>query len=413
MSPALLGKQVDGIWHTGIVVYNREYYFGGGICADPIGGTPYGTPHTIESMGTSTKTPTEFRDFLSSIAPNFTFATYHLLDNNCNNFSDQCCQFLVGKSIPQYILDLPSEAMNSPLGPVIRPFIEQMQSAIQQQSVGHEVQLQSSSSARAIPNTSVLSPTSNNAIPAAGSRSRPYWSSPVTLEKGDRKVISSKLQEFAPEYKQNPEELAQLSSKLPPHKAFPALDLLRLHVAESAAIADEFASLFHTLAHRFILSEDVPVAARMMTLRGAVNTFKHSTSSESMCRGENLNTVVDCITDALTKENALIHKTGALLALNLAGAHRRHFKIPKLEEDKLVQLLFCIVERLNAGATPAAAEARPLLCALIVLVDEDPDAVVLVKTFGLDLEVYQNEESCADGHTRTAASDLDEILSSG
>ena len=31
-SPMFLGKQIDGIWHTGIVVYGREYYFGGGIC---------------------------------------------------------------------------------------------------------------------------------------------------------------------------------------------------------------------------------------------------------------------------------------------------------------------------------------------------------------------------------------------
>ena len=23
------GKQIDGIWHTGIVVYGREYFFGG------------------------------------------------------------------------------------------------------------------------------------------------------------------------------------------------------------------------------------------------------------------------------------------------------------------------------------------------------------------------------------------------
>jgi hypothetical protein len=27
----LLGKQIDGIWHTGIIVYGKEFYFGGGI----------------------------------------------------------------------------------------------------------------------------------------------------------------------------------------------------------------------------------------------------------------------------------------------------------------------------------------------------------------------------------------------
>ena len=31
-SQALIGKQIEGLWHTGIVVYGTEYFFGGGIC---------------------------------------------------------------------------------------------------------------------------------------------------------------------------------------------------------------------------------------------------------------------------------------------------------------------------------------------------------------------------------------------
>ena len=34
MSKQLVGKQIDGIWHTGIVVYGKEYYYGGGISYD-------------------------------------------------------------------------------------------------------------------------------------------------------------------------------------------------------------------------------------------------------------------------------------------------------------------------------------------------------------------------------------------
>lgn len=29
MSGMLLGRQIDGIWHTAVVVYGREYFFGG------------------------------------------------------------------------------------------------------------------------------------------------------------------------------------------------------------------------------------------------------------------------------------------------------------------------------------------------------------------------------------------------
>lgn len=31
LSPSLIGKQIDGIWHTGIVVYGKEYFYSGGI----------------------------------------------------------------------------------------------------------------------------------------------------------------------------------------------------------------------------------------------------------------------------------------------------------------------------------------------------------------------------------------------
>lgn len=45
--------------------------------------------------------------------------TYSLFTHNCNNFTEEVAQFLVGKSIPQYILDLPKEVLNSNLNPVL------------------------------------------------------------------------------------------------------------------------------------------------------------------------------------------------------------------------------------------------------------------------------------------------------
>ena len=33
MSMAVVGKQVDMIPHTGVVVHGKEYFFGGGICS--------------------------------------------------------------------------------------------------------------------------------------------------------------------------------------------------------------------------------------------------------------------------------------------------------------------------------------------------------------------------------------------
>ena len=41
-SKQFTGRQIDGIWHTGIVVYEKEYYYGGGVSYDHPACTPFG-----------------------------------------------------------------------------------------------------------------------------------------------------------------------------------------------------------------------------------------------------------------------------------------------------------------------------------------------------------------------------------
>ncbi|KAK3588774.1 hypothetical protein CHS0354_003010 [Potamilus streckersoni] len=139
MSPMILGKQLDGIWHTGLVVYGQEFFFGGmgGIETCQPGGTILGNPTKIEHLG-KTQVPYEmFVDYLRELSvTTFRAECYHLLEHNCNSFSSEVAQFLTGKDIPSYVTGLPAEVLSTPFGQMIKPFIDAMS---MQPSGGHSL----------------------------------------------------------------------------------------------------------------------------------------------------------------------------------------------------------------------------------------------------------------------------------
>ncbi|BAT84367.1 uncharacterized protein HKW66_Vig0245130 [Vigna angularis] len=130
LSMSFLGKAIEGIWHTGIVVYGDEYYFGGGIQHCPAGSTPYGTPLKVVELGVTHVPKDVFEVYLQEISPRYLPETYSLLTHNCNNFSNEISQFLVGVSIPEYILQLPNEVMSSPMGALIMPMIQNLETTL-------------------------------------------------------------------------------------------------------------------------------------------------------------------------------------------------------------------------------------------------------------------------------------------
>ena len=136
MSLSIIGKQLDGIWHSGIAVYGVEYFYGGGICAAPAGRAIPHLPYQEISLGQTTKTQIELEVFLQSINSRFTQATYSLLRHNCNNFANEVAQFLLGSGIPEHIIRLPQEFLTSPMGAMLAPMIEGMEQRMRQEMVG-------------------------------------------------------------------------------------------------------------------------------------------------------------------------------------------------------------------------------------------------------------------------------------
>ncbi|KAG2225956.1 hypothetical protein INT45_006652 [Circinella minor] len=126
MSMSLTGRQIDGIWHTAVVLYGHEFYYGQGILSSPPGTTHLGPPLEVIDMGETYLPEEVVVEYIDSQRSVFTAEKYHLLDFNCNTFSNSLCQFLTGRNIPQHISDLPADFLNTPFGQSIRPMIEGM-----------------------------------------------------------------------------------------------------------------------------------------------------------------------------------------------------------------------------------------------------------------------------------------------
>ncbi|KAF5855515.1 hypothetical protein ETB97_009092, partial [Aspergillus alliaceus] len=93
----LTGTHMDAIYHTSIVLDGVEYYFGHGIQTSVPGSTHHGQPME---------------------------RSYDLFLHNCNNFTQDLAMFLVGKSIPDHIRNLPQTFLSTPFGQMMKPQIE-------------------------------------------------------------------------------------------------------------------------------------------------------------------------------------------------------------------------------------------------------------------------------------------------
>ncbi|KIY45654.1 DUF862-domain-containing protein [Fistulina hepatica ATCC 64428] len=126
LSRQLTGRQIDGIWHTSVVVFGREVFYGQGIDITPPGRSHHGTPLQILDMGETGIDEETFHEYIEEVREHYTAEKYHLLEFNCNSFTNDCVGFLTGGSIPDYIKDLPSDFLSTPFGASLRPTIDAM-----------------------------------------------------------------------------------------------------------------------------------------------------------------------------------------------------------------------------------------------------------------------------------------------
>lgn len=117
LSRQLLGRHFEGVWHTSIVVHwsdnssPQEYFFGGalGIEITRPGGSHHGSPVQIVQMGETEIDFDTWNVILDDLRDMYRPEAYNLMNFNCNNFSNDVANILVGKDIPEHITSLPTD----------------------------------------------------------------------------------------------------------------------------------------------------------------------------------------------------------------------------------------------------------------------------------------------------------------
>lgn len=138
MSMALVGKHVELIPHTGIVVFGKEYFFGSGPCQGQPGQTVGMPPTKILDLGTTSKTMQELEAHIrSALAGIHSAENYNLCNHNCNHYADDVVKFLLdGQGLPDGIVNVADEALSTPQGQSLRAMIETMDAQMRSNTGG-------------------------------------------------------------------------------------------------------------------------------------------------------------------------------------------------------------------------------------------------------------------------------------
>jgi len=121
-SKFLLGQKLDGVWHSGLNLFGREYFYGSGMYkmrTEEMEQFFQMRPQRVHVLGFIHLEQCDFERYLLSIKPAFTAEFYDLVWWNCNDFTDVVCRHLFGRGIPLYVLEPPKTLAESTLGKLV------------------------------------------------------------------------------------------------------------------------------------------------------------------------------------------------------------------------------------------------------------------------------------------------------
>merc|ERR1712136_340603 len=144
LSPILLGRHLEAIYHSSVLVYGEEYWFGGKIFKNlppnrrcfgepltesrvPLQASEYFPELRVVRLGHTLATCEEFHRHLNGeTSLEFTSESYDVMTHNCNTFSNEAITLLTGHGIPDAVRRLPELVVNTPTVQLLRPLLNKI-----------------------------------------------------------------------------------------------------------------------------------------------------------------------------------------------------------------------------------------------------------------------------------------------
>lgn len=123
-SSLLGGRSIEAVWHSGVRCFGKEFWFGGMILESEHADVPFGSPVRILRLGTTLRSHEDLVKFLKEdVHVHYNPKSYDVLKRNCNHFSNELAQFLLGRQLPEEVLLQPEWVKNTLLLNTLRPIL--------------------------------------------------------------------------------------------------------------------------------------------------------------------------------------------------------------------------------------------------------------------------------------------------
>ena len=326
LSQSFLGEHFEAVYHTGVVVGGKEYFFGGdGISVGQPANTPFGTPIRREVLGFSEMTEDDLNAVLADLSSSFPGSSYHFLNHNCNTFSNTFSGRLLGRKnpVPSEILNQPKKFINTPFGAQIEPLINNYFNNSSGYSINNSASASTATSAKISVEPIFFKKLSVENILQKIITSHSCRSTLSDSEINEISSYISKLPEYIETDQLTQQDaknfinlLGKISEKMPVNDSFVIIDLLRGLILTSAASSIDYPdqiSLGKIVMNS--MQNEATDAYKTMALRLISNSLYRETGRKFLSNPSVVSMIVNCV-ESLGSPAA--HKTVRIAAATLA-----------------------------------------------------------------------------------------------